>query len=480
MTDGAILTKSDFLEFNNCTKAFWLHRHKPDAIEWPAPSDFDRMLMADGYAVESKMHQLVEGWGNAEDFRFQQSYRSEDGLSARTDLVRLLEDGRIDFYEVKSSTSLKSQIGDHIADAAFQLIAIERSGVQVRSIYITHVDKTYIREGVIDPNRLLKTVDVSDEVRKRSKDIEPAVEEALAMLELSSIEEQGCDCRFKGTVTNHCAAFEYFNPDMPEQSIYLLPRLSALKTELFAREGRFSLDEIDDIEVTAGQLPVLRAAKGRTPVINKEGISTFLEGLEWPLYFYDYETFKSAIPVANGVRAHQQIPVQVSIHKLGADGSLDHSEFLCSEAEQREQMVGHLSEYIGQEGKLVSWNESFEMTCNKDMAAQFARYERFLLEVNDRTVDLMDVFKKDYVDIRFKGSTSIKKVLPVICPNMTYDDMAVSDGASAMAAWLAMAEEQNPEIKKQMAQDLLEYCKLDTLAMVEIYRFLTDLVNQYS
>jgi hypothetical protein len=55
--------------------------------------------------------------------------------------------------------------------------------------------------------------------------------------------------------------------------------------------------------------------------------------------------------------------------------------------------------------------------------------------------------------------------------------LAVNEGAGAMAAWIAMVEEPDPDRKQQMENDLLAYCKLDMFAMVEIYRFLDGLVN---
>ena len=91
-------------------------------------------------------------------------------------------------------------------------------------------------------------------------------------------------------------------------------------------------------------------------------------------------------------------------------------------------------------------------------------------------VDLEDVFKADYVDIGFDGSTSIKKVLPVVCPELSYKDLDVQDGTLAMEAWerLIVAEDQEAD---QVAGSLLRYCERDTFAMVEIYRFLEGLAQ---
>jgi len=81
-------------------------------------------------------------------------------------------------------------------------------------------------------------------------------------------------------------------------------------------------------------------------------------------------------------------------------------------------------------------------------------------------------FKNSYVHPAFAGSASIKKVLPVICPHLSYSEDGVHDGAGAMAAWREMVESEDGDRGASLRKQLLEYCELDTFAMVEILRFL--------
>ncbi|MBT5503656.1 DUF2779 domain-containing protein, partial [Candidatus Falkowbacteria bacterium] len=69
-----------------------------------------------------------------------------------------------------------------------------------------------------------------------------------------------------------------------------------------------------------------------------------------------------------------------------------------------------------------------------------------------------------------------KNVLPVIVPELTYRTLGIQKGDQAVERWERMVfGDSSPEEKKQIASDLLKYCKLDTFAMVEIYRFLKKL-----
>ena len=59
-------------------------------------------------------------------------------------------------------------------------------------------------------------------------------------------------------------------------------------------------------------------------------------------------------------------------------------------------------------------------------------YKDAMEAINNRVVDLIIPFKqKWYDDPRFEGSASIKKVLPVLCPELSYKTLGIQEGGSA-------------------------------------------------
>lgn len=463
------LTKTDFLEFLACDKALWLAKCDPTKIDWPTPTEFDRLLLADGYAVEDEVKRFVRARNDVPTYDFQRDFVSPDGLYARADLVIDHGDDGLELWEIKSSTRVKSSTSDHVLDAAFQTLVAERTGARVKQIGVIHVNGEYVRGETLKPEDFLVFADVTEEVRSRMPEVAAEADRALEMLEQTNIERAGCNCLLKSK-SNHCAAFGYFNPVVPEPSIYDLPRLSQKKRDAFIADSRFALCDIDPSELTRLQAPVVKAAQENAPVINLDAIRAFLDGLTYPLYFYDYETFGSAVPIASGLRPHEQIPVQVSLHTLSADGELTHAECLTETPGQHDLLTAFLTSEIGPEGDLVSWNAPFEKAANTRLARLQPEAADWLAAISARTVDLMDVFKTDYVDIRFGGSTSIKKVLPVLVPDLRYDQDSVHDGAGAIEAWKRLIESETETEKAALRAALLAYCKLDTLAMVEIFR----------
>ena len=466
------LTKSEFVEFSQCDKALWLRKNRPEAVAWPAPDELTRIRMRQGYEIEAVARDHVLTWSDSNRFSFQDEFETEDGLYARADIVRNNEDGTIDIYEVKSSTSLKdNKDPDHVTDAGFQTIVAERSGTPVRKVFIVHANKHYVRQDSLVPSELLVFEEVTQSVRNRYEALSGKIDRALNYLGASSINESFCDCRYKSR-SNHCAAFSYFNSDIEEPSIYRLPNLRKAKS--FAQEGWVGLFDVPRHELTSRQLKVLEAAEQGSPVINSEGITAFLDELEWPLYFYDYETYSTPVPQAQGHKPQKQLAVQFSVHRMNRSGDLTHSEFLTDDHGQQRPLVEALRTSLGDTGSLIAWNMKFERSCNTTLAELLPDHADFLNDMSRRTVDLMVPFGEDYVDIRFGGSQSIKEVLPVVCPWLNYDPDAVHDGGMAVAAWLEMVETADGGRRDQLRRELLDYCGLDTLAMVEIFKVLRE------
>ena len=75
-----------------------------------------------------------------------------------------------------------------------------------------------------------------------------------------------------------------------------------------------------------------------------------------------------------------------------------------------------------------------------------------------------------FIHLGFKGSWSIKRVLPIMVPELSYSNMEIGKGDQAMMAWWWLINDELPmnEVEKTKLA-LLEYCKLDTWAMVKIF-----------
>ena len=468
------LSKTDFLHHQACNKSLWLLKHKPEVYPHKSHTGYDDKLAQEGYEVQQNVTNFLLKESGCREYIFNEKFKTADGLFAEADIISPNSDGSVNLYEVKSSSSISN---DHLIDATFQLITIERAGRSVNKVYIVHVNKEYVKSGDLDVGKMMSFSLVTEQVRSLEQEINVEIDAALKFLAAPEIDESTCSC-LKLSRGHHCDSFDYFNPNIPKPSIYNLPRIHKKKLQRFSAEGRFDLLDIDESEVSGNQLSVLMAAKSNAPAIDEEKIAAFFEQVKYPLYFLDYETYSSAIPILDGIKPYTHIPFQFSIHVKESKGATEtqHHEYLAESAELPLRMIEQLENIIGTAGNIVAWHKTFENQRNEEFAKAYPEKAEFLLNLVERTIDLEDIFKGGYVDIAFGGSTSIKKVLPVIVPDLTYEGLAVANGTDAMVAFAEMLTLLPGAKRDKLRDEMLRYCKLDTLAMVRIFEKMEEYV----
>jgi hypothetical protein len=159
---------------------------------------------------------------------------------------------------------------------------------------------------------------------------------------------------------------------------------------------------------------------------------------------------------------------------------LQHFEFLQEECSDPTRRVAELlGKHIHPGGSVVVWYAPFERGVNKDIAKGRPEYGSLIERINQQIVDLRDTFSdQHYVHPDFRGSTSIKAVLPVLCPELSYEGLAIREGGTASEQWWEMVSGAGGAEKRREIPDALrEYCKLDTYAMYAIWRELQYLTG---
>ena len=484
------LTKTDFIQYINCPESLWLLKNRPNEFTKGEFSLFLEKLIKEGYEVEEYAKLLFpSGLDLPENstpqytkqqlnsnFKvlFQPSFLTPKGVFARVDILEKLPDNTYHIYEIKSASSVKNE---SLQDACFQKYVLQECGYTVSKVSIIHLNKEYRKQGVIQPKELLEIVDITEQINDMYSSIVNEINAASNFINKESINENVCSSRYK-TRTKHCDSFNYFNKDVPEYSIYEIARISAKKIKQLVDDNHLGILDIPiDFELSTIQQAQVESVRKELVLINKPIIEKTLNRLQFPLHFIDYETFPTAIPKIDNMGPHQHLVFQVSIHTMQENGELTHFEWLGDKLEQPIAMLKQMQEFTGLTGTFISWNAPFEISRNKDMLVWIPQFKDYLNYMNMHMFDLMSIFKTDYVDYRFNGSTSIKKVLPVLCPQFSYSDLEVQDGTMALDTWGRMASDPNFEGDRDTTRkNLLAYCKLDTLAMVEIYKVLLSVL----
>lgn len=498
-----ILTKTDFLIAKGCNKNAWLKVHKPDIYHSKELSAFELNIIDTGNEIDALARELFPGGVLVED-RKDDTYTNEliakrtpiiyqpvfisEKFSAIADIIVWNSETEVyDLYEVKSSTATHEGEGGRRAeeyknDVAFQKVVIESLQVPLGRLHLVRLDKTYVRSGELSIEELFLIKDITDDVNLIVSDIEGQMNGVHEYINREQEPEGHCDCWVKSK-SNHCTTFWYSNPDTPEYSVHQISRIGNSPKKLIALVESEILDIHDvpsDFNLTDNQRRQVDVAQSGRTVIDSEGVETFLDRLQYPLAFIDYETYPSAIPRFSGYRPYQQIPFQFSLHILDKEGGeLRHSEFLHTENSNPDQaFVEAMEEHLPSSGSVLVWSQKFEKGINDQIAQRLPSYADFITGVQDRVVDLIEPFDGKtavYWHPEFLGKSSIKFVLPALVPGLSYKELEIQEGGAAADTWNRIVSgEYSEEEAQRKATALLKYCHLDTLAMVEIWKVLNN------
>ena len=473
------LTKTAYLNYLKCPQEFWLAVHQPLLIAEPNTLEYEH-LRQQGYAVQQLVKKLERFQPHdGLHFDFERPFQTTD-LYARCDIVVTDKSmGVIDLYETKSSSSVKDE---HIDDVAFQKMVAERGGATVGRCYVITTNGEYVRHGEIDPEQLFIVTDVTDLVNAHIPATEQQTKDAIAYLDgvpvpslIDYCAANRLDCRF----------IKLHFPDLPDYTVFDIAFLKTEKRRQLLSNGIVAIVDVpNDFPLSDKQRIQVEAAKSGAIVFDREAIGKCIASWEYPLHFLDYETFAYAIPQFEGIRPFQQMCFQYSLHTIDKPGAEPrHADYLShgEDARPPHLMAESLRKAMsGGVGTVLVWYEAFEKTRNSEMGLMFPEYAPFFEEVNSKTVDLMKIFSdKLYIHPDFKGRSSIKKVLPVLRPDLSYKDLGIGDGLTATISWFRAVtwQSMNDAERLKIFDDLEKYCELDTWAMVEIFYELLALVT---
>ncbi|HIB69636.1 MAG TPA: DUF2779 domain-containing protein, partial [Phycisphaerales bacterium] len=358
-----------------------------------------------------------------------------DGYATRADWIRRTQGGWI-IGEIKSS--LHDDDGpksEHIDDLAYTCMVLRRSGLPVRSCELVLMNREW-RFGMDDPSLFIVT-DMTEMVVERADEFNQTWERTgPLLLRNARPSPHWCfACRDCDYFEDQCVGVGVRDP------IFVLPRLRENKFEELTSRGVFTIQGIPtDFKLSDSQAAVAQAIRTREPLIDQELIRSSLDELEWPVGYLDFETVKTAIPLFPGVAPHEQVVTQYSLHiEVSPGGELVHQEYLADHTRDcREELATRLVRDTDERRTIVVYS-SFEKTTIRGLAKLLPAFASDLAKLEAKLFDLEPVVRKGLVHPDFGGRSSIKVVLPVLAPDLSYADLEVGDGGSAVAAFAKLA-----------------------------------------
>jgi hypothetical protein len=320
-----------------------------------------------------------------------------------------------------------------------------------------------------DLSDIFTVEDVTAKVNERWPDIYPftaAFQDLLTEGEMPIVPiGKHCDnpytCEFK----------EYCWKDVAEPSIFSIPYVSK-KTlfELSVADIHSIADIPSDFSLSQNQRRYVDLIQSGKPQILTPAIKKEMESLTYPLYFLDFETQMDAVPKFPGLHPYDPYPFQYSLHILDAKGNVTHTDYLHTDTTDPRPFVAEaLTQTIGKEGSIIAFNASYEKRVISALAKHIPHLRNTLYSYLDRFYDLLVIFRDYYFHPDFAGSNSIKSVLPVLVPELTYKDLEIQGGDVAQVMWEEMISTDDDSKRLAIQKDLRDYCRMDTFGMVKLF-----------
>ncbi|MCC6750286.1 MAG: DUF2779 domain-containing protein [Deltaproteobacteria bacterium] len=477
-----LLSKSRYMIGLQCEKRLWVHCHEKERLG--AVDAGTAFRLAQGHEVgrlalelhpegigiewEAGMEEAVRQTAQALTARqplFEGAFRYEDTY-ARADVLLPAPRGKWDLVEVKSTTEVKDE---HLEDVAFQRQVYDGAGLRVRRCFVQHVNREYVRQGAVEPEKLFVRQDVTEAVEALASEVPHEVKRLAAVLagrRCPKVEVgEHCTTPHPCELVDECWAF------LPEGSVYELWRGRKKARELHA-QGILALEAVPkSFALSAEQAIQVAAAKAGKPRADLDALRGFLGQLEYPLTLLDFETVGTAIPLYDGCRPYEQVPFQYALLVQRSPGgpSRRHGFLAAGREDPRPRLLESLRRRIGECGSIVAFNAAFEIARLKACAEAFPEHATWIAAALPRFVDLWTPFRCfHYYHPAQEGSTSQKAVLPALAGG-GYADLEIGDGQTAAVSFLECTFGKVPGARRRALREALRvYCRRDVDGMREI------------
>ena len=498
------LSKSKYAKYCQCPKCLWMSVYKPEEEVLDPTSearfetgtevgDLAMGLLGDYIDVTTnkpdgkldikamldKTQQLMaDGTENICEASF-----SYDGNYCAVDILHKT-DGGWAIYEVKSTSFPEfngnpAKLDKYLPDVAYQKWVLTKCGVNVTGVFLVCLNSDYVRQGELDIQQLFVINDMGEMIANEYDKVEARQAEAKKLLQQTEEPEmdiwEGCKKPYD------CAFYNYCSRHLPSPSVFDMYRMQFSKKLEYYRKGMITYDDIKNEKLTPVRRIQIDSSLANEPHINKDSIEKFLETITYPIYFLDFESMQPAIPPFDNMKPYQQICFQYSLHIIENEGGpLLHKEHLgVSGSDPRRALAEQLCQDIPMDVCTLVYNKSFECTRLKEMAEWFPDLAEHLLNIRENIVDLLVPFQQgDYYLPSMGGSFSIKVVLPSLFPDdpsLDYHNLegGVQNGNDAMTIFPKI-QYMSPDEQEKTRKALLEYCCLDTYAMVKVWEKLIE------
>lgn len=492
------LSKSRLLAFHQCPRRLWYEVHEPASAK-PASAEAQarmdagtdvgvlaRTLYPHGKLIEADYLHFPDALAQTREaladptvpVLFEAAFEFSR-TRVRCDVLVRRKQGW-EMWEVKSVLNPKPI---HVLDVAIQVyvaendLAVQGMPAPVNTFGVLHLNRGYVFDGgALDVAALFQAQSCVGHAKGLPLCPSDMIADGLQVVDSLTPPEvvpngrciDPYECPFLGTLC----------PYPEPEELLCLPgigpaRLAALKAAgIQTMEGLVASSK----PVSEKQRQVIEAHRTQQRLI-RPGLYEALSQILYPRYYLDFETFMPILPRYAGTCPFQTLPFQFSVHReIAPNKEPEHFGYLHHEDNDPrlplvEALLLCLEEHPN--APIICYS-SYESRIIRTLMQELPLYKQRLGRLLNRLVDLLPIVKTYVYDPAFGGSFSIKSVLPALVPDLDYGDLEIADGTTASLKYLEMLDQQgtDPLTAQQIGEQLWQYCRRDTEAMVAVMKAL--------
>ncbi len=452
------------------------------------------------------------------DVLFEPTFLYNNAITRCDVLKRTYKGWEIIEVKAKTTKNISKSANEYLNDITYQFYVLKNNYIKIKNLKLMIINSDFrfddkeiaLGEFFAFINVLKKHNLYEYAINYSNKNMDKDIE---TIQKLINIDFKNFENFFK---SKKCAGEEYCKQVIayidPKNTIFNLTNLFVKKkVKYFYDDGIYMLTDLneDDIELNPSQKRQVEVIKDSSKEIDIKFYVKLLHILseyKYPIYMYDFETMKSAIPKFVHTKTYQQIPFQYSLHILlnpnfnyKNNQNIKHHYFLSSgETDPRVEFINHfILDFCNNDNPVyVSYNKSFEIMIIKELINYvdydlnnkrniFKNHLKIIAKlkfVMNNTIDLMDFFHNFLIyKVDFNGSKSIKATLPSFDADFDYSNLNIQKGDMASELFRRRVE-NNIKIKDwyhNYSNDMIKYCNQDTLGMVVLFSKILELINNH-
>lgn len=481
-----LLSKTSFLKFEQCPKAFFFYKNLPWLKDKISPDK--EFVFKRGHQVGIFAQQLFPGGidvslqcentAGALQLTAQLIHQKEkviyeatfllNGVLIMVDILCLTPHG-YEAYEVKSSLRVSDV---YLRDVCLQYYVLKQALPQFQDLFLVTLNPEFEKKGEVNPRQLFRKRSVKEKAELNWNYFEDRVQRAHQVLDENRIPNV--------PVGPHCFRpyqCDYFSvcwkEELSNDSIFHLPFTNKETQFEWHQAGHKRINQVPDEILRKESLQRIKQAFERyEPVYNLEEIRNFVRKVKAPVAAMDMEVWSPAIPVLEYTRPFEQIPFLAGF----TDGSKQDFYFTLHFQDDRRAFAESLLTMAAPYETILVYDRNLELQVISSLQVLFPDLSAALELLRNKIVDVFDVFMKlHYYHPGFRNAFSLK-VTSTVLLGISYNN--IGSGLEAMSVYEELRKMSNPLYQEMEKQKLTDYCITDCRATLELFLFLEKLAHK--